>query len=215
MRVQLQSNAAIVVKGLAGIETRMRSVAPATKVGAAIIDKLIDDSFRSQKSPGGERWAPLSESTIKQRRKKLTGSSKAPKPRRKRKTTTQKVTEKRGKRAKELSSSNRSRPNPKRGKRKKKRKPAARAEKIKILQDTGVLRGGWNARGFPDSIVFGTNVPYAGVHQRGNSTTPARHMAPVSFMGGNNWRFIITGRAAKAFKKIRRTLVRYVKTGKV
>lgn len=52
---------------------RLENLDPILKVRAALLSTLIDDSFRKSRSPLGEVWAPLADSTVDKRRK---GSSK-------------------------------------------------------------------------------------------------------------------------------------------
>lgn len=49
------------------IQRRFGNIGPALRVGAAAIDKLIDDSFHLQRGPSGKIWDPLKESTKKAR----------------------------------------------------------------------------------------------------------------------------------------------------
>ena len=109
---------------------------------------------------------------------------------------------------------------PKRG-RGKKRKSGRRARppntSARILIDTGRLRRSWFAR--PKGrkeIEFGTNVPYAGVHQAGSTkkNIVARRMGPVRLVG-TRWEFVTTGPAGRYYSTLRRVILDYIRTGRV
>ena len=50
------------------VASRMRDMSPLTRVLAEDVKRLIDDSFAQSRSPGGEQWAALKPSTVRQRR---------------------------------------------------------------------------------------------------------------------------------------------------
>lgn len=53
---------------LAGVSARLRDLTPQTTVIAADVMTLVDDSFAGGRAPDGSTWAPLAESTLRQRR---------------------------------------------------------------------------------------------------------------------------------------------------
>ena len=84
----------------------------------------------------------------------------------------------------------------------------------RTLQDTGRLRRSWNARATASSIVFGTNVPYARFHQQGGNRIPARRQAPAERIAGV-WKLITRGPAGRVLERLRRSIDKYVRTGRV
>ena len=57
------------IEALRLAQQRLTDLSPATKVGAEIMKKLIDDSFRLQRDPWGGAWKSFSPNTLKARRK--------------------------------------------------------------------------------------------------------------------------------------------------
>lgn len=51
-----------------GILSRLRNPTPATKLGAEILSKFLQDRFTRQEDPDGKPWKPLEEATIAARR---------------------------------------------------------------------------------------------------------------------------------------------------
>lgn len=74
----------------------------------------------------------------------------------------------------------------------------------KILVDTGRLRGSITATGFDKSIVYGTNVAYGAVHQKGGVKVPQRKFLPDSFDAGP---------ALKVADRIRKRILNYITKG--
>lgn len=81
----------------------------------------------------------------------------------------------------------------------------------KPLIDTGTLRASISARAGKRTVRFGTNVPYAPVHQFGGEHIPARPFLPVT-PGGE---LMDTGPAGAEFDAIREAIVRYIQTGEL
>lgn len=69
MRITVKGNAREVAKSASQTADRMKDLSRPLRVAAASLDKLVDDSFRGQKSPGGTPWKKLKKSTVKRRRK--------------------------------------------------------------------------------------------------------------------------------------------------
>lgn len=69
----IKSNTAIVIKGLKKLENNAIDTKPLMKKIAADMNTKVAFRFRQGKDPNGKKWEPLSDTTIKMRRK---GSSK-------------------------------------------------------------------------------------------------------------------------------------------
>lgn len=65
MNLKIKSNVEEVEAELEGIESRVRDLTPALRVGAAAIDKLVDDTFQQKRDPAGRPWSPYKPSTVK------------------------------------------------------------------------------------------------------------------------------------------------------
>lgn len=74
----------------------------------------------------------------------------------------------------------------------------------KPLVDTGRLRGSISTKAFDKSIVYGTNVVYAGPHQKGTRKIPQRRFLPTDFSAGP---------AALTAQKIVRRILNYITKG--
>lgn len=61
------------IQALAEIEARMLDMRPVLEVIGQDIRALVDDSFESESAPDGEKWASLTEKTIKRKRAFNTG----------------------------------------------------------------------------------------------------------------------------------------------
>lgn len=90
-----------------------------------------------------------------------------------------------------------------------------------ILVDTGVLKNSIAATAGKRSVTFGTNTPYAGIHQfggragrGGSALIPRRSFFPVVRVGGR-FAMVEVGPAAQLAARIRRYLATYIRTGKV
>lgn len=90
-----------------------------------------------------------------------------------------------------------------------------------ILTDTGVLKNSIAVTSGKRSVTFGTNVPYAGIHQfggragrGGSALIPRRSYLPVVRVGAG-FAFPKGGPAGQLAARIRRYLSRYILTGKV
>ena len=59
-----------VIAELDALAERAADLGPVLEVAAEETTKIISDSFRNLRSPDGQPWAPLDESTIKKRRKR-------------------------------------------------------------------------------------------------------------------------------------------------
>lgn len=63
-----QTGAAEAATSLEAIAARLRDLTPITSVVAADVMTFVDDRFASGTDPSGTGWAPLAESTVRQRR---------------------------------------------------------------------------------------------------------------------------------------------------
>jgi phage gpG-like protein len=128
---------------------RMRDLGPVMRVQAASMETRISDAFRGERSPAGEEWPALAESTLEQRAAKLPGA-------RRRSKRTGKLTK--GAQAA--------------------RSRATQPGAIKKLIDTGRLRGSIRVRANRDSIEI-TGAAYLAVHVDGSENVPKRNPLPV------------------------------------
>jgi phage gpG-like protein len=210
MRLTSKGELAASSKALNASASKMRNLTPAMRVSARRLEKLIDDSFDLQSAPTSKPWDELAESTKYARvldhlygrqrgRKQATAKSKRSGGRVSYgRTRGEKASETQGK-IKKLT-----------------RKQSAKATKymntMKILIDTGRLRKSWYAKAMPWGIRYGTKVVYAGTHQAGRESVPARPMAPVEWKGGR-WVFMTTGRVTRFLQQVREDIFRYVNKG--
>lgn len=88
---------------------------------------------------------------------------------------------------------------------------ARRGTNPKPLIDTGTLRGSITTDVDNASILLGTNVPYAGFHQFGTTTIPARPFLP--FTEDNE--VVSEGPAAKEFVRYAEMIATYIETGEI
>lgn len=93
----------------------------------------------------------------------------------------------------------------------------SKSSSTRILIDTGRLRRSWFARVKGRKVIeFGTNVPYGAPHQAGapKRKIVARRMGPVRLVG-TRWELVTTGPAGKYFTTLRRSILDYIRTGRV
>jgi phage gpG-like protein len=202
---------------LEAIAARLADITPVMQVAAADTMTLIDDSFAGSRAPDGSPWAPLSQSTLRQR----TASAADARTRALRRHA-RAADETRGE-MRLVSRRDADGVMVHTMRLVRTRRSAERLESdfghlvssagVTILVDTGRLRGSMFARGTRTGLAFGTNTPYAAPHQTGGRRLPQRAFLPVEM--GAAPRLMSTGPAGTHWTRVRDSVRRYIATGEV
>lgn len=194
--------------GVGKMIDRIRDMTPANKAAAAMMRTFVDDRFKRETAPDGQRWPDHSPVTLQMRLTRTKGGRSAL-------ATVKRQDERDAARGKQSKRATKAR-----------QKVQSTVLGAKLLQDRGRLRNSAFARGKKKWFEFGAKAKYAAAQHFGNpknrlpntsggnpAPIPARQIFPVEG-GGNRFVPVNRGPSAKLWTKIQAIYRNWIVNGK-